>query len=157
MPMRTRTRFTAALLLSPALTACVNPAENDAVEIGVDRVTLEQEAQGAGVPVLVPERLPSGYRMLDVSSSRSADGHVGVREFTISLIDGEQTSVIFTCVQGTGEQLCDGDEEGKRSLRRVVDSAEVVIRWDASDSAVDTAFWRKVPFITELDNVDWLT
>ncbi|WP_157362229.1 hypothetical protein [Haloechinothrix halophila] len=155
--MRTRTRFTAVLLLSPALAACVNPVADDAVEIGVDRATLEQEAHGAGVPVLVPERLPSGYQMLDVSSSRSAGGHVGVREFTISRIDGEQPSVIFTCVQDKGAQLCDGDEEGKRSLRRTVDSAEVVIRWDASDSAVDTAFWREVPFTTELDNVDWLT
>ncbi len=156
MPMRTRTRFTAALLLSPVLTACANPVADDAADIGVDRVTLEQEAQGTGVPVLVPERLPSGYQMLDVSSSRSADGHVGVREFTISLIEGEQTSVIFTCVQAKGAQLCDGDEEGKRSLRRMVDSAEVVIRWEASDSTVDTAFWREVPFTTELDNVDWL-
>lgn len=148
--------LTAALLLSPAITACVNPFADDGHRIGVDRATLAREAEGGGVPVLVPSRLPEGYLLLDVMASRNADGAATVREFTIARMAGEETAMVETCLQDRGAGICDSEQPGKSSFRRVVEGVEIVVRWESSNTEVDDTFWRDVPFTADLDDVRWL-
>lgn len=156
MLMRTRILLTAALSLSPAVAACANPFADEVDRIGVDRATLAREAEGGGVPVLVPLRLPDGYRLLDVSGSRKADGAATVRELTIARMAGDDTATVETCLQDRGAGMCDSEQPGKSSFRRVVEGVEIVVRWESSNTEVDDTFWRDVPFTADLDDVRWL-